>query len=606
MRSNPMDSRARRRLAFRPRLDALEGRALMASLPPGFVETAVATGLTSPTAMEFSPDGSLFVAEQGGTMEVFRAGARLQANFFRDSPISVDSNGERGLLGVALDPAFATNRFVYVYYTATSPTVHNRVSRFTADASGTLALAGSESVLLEIDPLSSATNHNGGSIHFGPDGKLYVAVGDNANGANSQSLANLKGKILRINADGSIPADNPFFATAAGVNRAIWALGLRNPFTFTFQAGTGRKFINDVGQSTFEEIDQGAAGANYGWPITEGATSDPRFVGPFHAYGRNEGQAITGGAFYNPSANRFPADYAGDYFFADFVAGSIRRIDTTTRAVTAFATGANGPVDLRVRDDGALYYLSRGLGQVLRVDTTAAPPNTSRFTIRTDPPGLPLTFDGRSFAAPATFEGAVGAVHTVEAAPTLTIGGATFAFVSWSDGGAARHVLASPAGDVDITATYQLVAARVNFQPAAAQVPTQYAADAGALFGPRGGGLTFGWNLRNAASARDRNSARSPDQRYDTLQRFRSASQRWEIAVPAGIYSVRIVSGDPGAFGRRIRFTVEGKAGIAGRTTRSARWVDRTISVAVGDGRLTIRSPSASPINFVEITRLSS
>ena len=158
--------------------------------------------------------------------------------------------------------------FVYVYYTATSPPVHNRISRFTAN--GDVAVAGSETVILELDNLSSATNHNGGALAFGPDGKLYAAVGENANGANAQSLTNLLGKMLRINKDGTIPTDNPFYTTATGRNRAIWALGLRNPFTFAFNPAGTELFINDVGQNTWEEINDGVAGANYGWPDYRG------------------------------------------------------------------------------------------------------------------------------------------------------------------------------------------------------------------------------------------------------------------------------------------------------------------------------------------------
>src|SRR4030095_9235086 len=131
------------------------------------------------------------------------------------------------------------------YYTATTPNVHNRISRFTAN--GDVAVVGSEVTILDLNPLSSATNHNGGAIHFGEDGKLYAAVGDNANGGNAQTLTNLLGKILRLNADGSIPTDNPFFGQATGVNRAIWALGLRNPFTFSIEPVTARMFVNDVG-----------------------------------------------------------------------------------------------------------------------------------------------------------------------------------------------------------------------------------------------------------------------------------------------------------------------------------------------------------------------
>src|SRR4051794_13391414 len=237
-----------------------------ATLPPGFQEVVVASGLSSPTAMQFAPDGRLFVAEQGGRLRVIKNGALLSTPFVT---VTVSSAGERGLLGVAFDPNFATNHFVYIYYTATSPSVHNRISRLTAN--GDVAVAGSEVVLLELDNLSSATNHNGGALAFGADGKLYAAVGENANGANAQSTSNVLGKMLRINPDGTIPGDNPFFNATAGKNRAIWAMGLRNPFTFAFHPATGEMLINDVGQNTWEEIDEGRAGANYGWPDTEGA-----------------------------------------------------------------------------------------------------------------------------------------------------------------------------------------------------------------------------------------------------------------------------------------------------------------------------------------------
>jgi glucose/arabinose dehydrogenase len=227
-------------------------------------------------------------------------------------------------------------------------------------AAGDVAVSGSETILLELDNLSSATNHNGGALHFGLDGKLYIAVGENAIGSNSQSLSNLLGKVLRLNKDGTIPTDNPFFGTATGKNRAIWALGLRNPFTFTFQPGSSRMFINDVGESTWEEIDDGIAGSNYGWPITEGPTSDPRFRAPRFSYGHGAGGttgcAITGGAFYNPSAAVFPSSYVGKYFFADYCSNWIRVLDPATNTAASFASNVSGPVDLRVHTDGALYY----------------------------------------------------------------------------------------------------------------------------------------------------------------------------------------------------------------------------------------------------------
>src|SRR5438128_8853829 len=267
-----------------------------ATLPSGFTESMIATGLTAPTAMAFAPDGRLFVCQQGGQLRVIKNGSLLATPFVT---LTVNSSGERGLLGVAFDPNFATNHYLYVYYTVATSPIHNRVSRFTA--AGDIAAPGSHVVILELNNLSSATNHNGGAIHFGPDGKLYIGVGENANGANSQTLSNLLGKMLRINSDGSIPTDNPFYNTATGSNRAIWALGLRNPFTFAIQAGSGRMFINDVGASSWEEINDGIAGSNYGWPVHEGVANDPNFTDPIFAYPHSgpgiSGIAIVGGTF---------------------------------------------------------------------------------------------------------------------------------------------------------------------------------------------------------------------------------------------------------------------------------------------------------------------
>jgi glucose/arabinose dehydrogenase len=351
--------------------------AAAANLPAGFTEAQVATGLGNPTAMAFAPDGRLFVTEQAGRLRVIKNGALLATPFLS---VTVSAVGERGLLGVALDPNFATNNHVYVYYTATTPAIHNRVSRFTAN--GDTALAGSETAILELNDLSGATNHNGGAMHFGPDGKLYIAVGENAHGANAQSLSNLLGKMLRVNADGSIPADNPFPA-AMGNNRAIWALGLRNPFTFAFQTGTSRMFINDVGQNTWEEIDDGISGSNYGWPATEGQTSNPSYRSPIYAYGHGNGNflgcAITGGTFYNPVVPQFPQNYVGVFFFADYCGGWINVLDHENgNVVTGFATGVDSPVDLQVGPDSGLYYLARGTGAVVRIDYTAAGSVNSR------------------------------------------------------------------------------------------------------------------------------------------------------------------------------------------------------------------------------------
>ncbi|MBC7931546.1 MAG: PQQ-dependent sugar dehydrogenase [Rubrivivax sp.] len=350
---------------------AQAGRA--AVLPEGFTERQIASGLTGATAMALAPDGRLFVCRQNGQLRVIKNGALLPTPFLT---LSVDATGERGLLGVAFDPDFANNGFVYVYHTVSASPRHNRVSRFTAD--GDVAAANSEALIFRLDDLGGAALHNGGAMHFGPDGKLYVAVGDNARGENAQTLDSLFGKMLRINPDGSIPSDNPFFNTASGNRRAVWAMGLRNPFTFAFQPGTPRLFINDVGEKNWEEVNDGVAGANYGWPATEGPTINPSFRAPVFAYGHGEGGgcAITGGAFYNAPVTQFPSTYVGKYFFADFCSGWIRTLDPADGSTSGFASGVRLPVDLKVGPEGSLYYLAR-VGAVFQISFAGGPTNNS-------------------------------------------------------------------------------------------------------------------------------------------------------------------------------------------------------------------------------------
>jgi glucose/arabinose dehydrogenase len=246
-----------------------------------------------------------------------------------------------------------------------------------------------ETFILDYE-VTGGYNHNGGAIHFGPDGFLYAAHGDAvASGDVSQDMTSLLGKIIRLNpvpaaqagsADAQVPADNPFAATATGRGRLIWALGLRNPFTFAFQPGTGRMFINDVGQSTYEEINEGKPGRNFGWSATEGpfdAASRPRFTPPLFAYGRSastanagaQGDCIVGGAFYNPASPTFPAAYVGKYFFADFPdKGWIRTLDPEhpEQPSQAFATNTS-QADLAVGPDGAIWYTDHEAGTVMRI-----------------------------------------------------------------------------------------------------------------------------------------------------------------------------------------------------------------------------------------------
>jgi glucose/arabinose dehydrogenase len=275
--------------------------------------------------------------------------------------LAVDSRWERGLIGVTVDPRFATNGFIYVTYVAARPYPHHRISRFTAR--GDVAVPGSELILLCGDDQRKLggvvpAGHQGGALHFGHDGRLYIAIGEQTAREPAQRLDTFQGKLLRINPDGSIPEDNPFSTRTRGKYRAIWAIGLRNPFTFAVQPETGRIFINDVGDNKWEEVDEGFAGANYGWPESEGATTDPRFRGPIHTY---PVASVAGGAFC-PTDGRpgFPSEYRGRYFFMDFVQGWIKTLDPRNPSrVETFATGLTRPCDLAFGPDGGLYVLLR-------------------------------------------------------------------------------------------------------------------------------------------------------------------------------------------------------------------------------------------------------
>jgi glucose/arabinose dehydrogenase len=278
----------------------------------------------------------------------------------------VDTFKDGGLTGITLDPAFTQNGFVYVFYSRLASPVRTRVSRFTASQSNPdIALTGSELILVDDIP-ADLGRHNGGGLRFGTDGKLYIGVGDGATDPmDAQRLDTLNGKLLRINADGSIPPDNPFVAEP-GARPEIWAYGLRNPFTFAIQAGTGAILINDVGRGGWEEINLGAARANYGWPLCEGPCATPGLTDPIHAYPHGIGCALSGAAFY--PGGPLPAKYAGAYVYADFMGGWISALEWGAGESTPLAAGLISPVGLSVGNDGALYYLSFTFGTINRID----------------------------------------------------------------------------------------------------------------------------------------------------------------------------------------------------------------------------------------------
>ena len=323
--------------------------------------------------MAFSPDGRLFVNEQGGDLRVIKNGVLLEEPFLT---VSVNSFTERGLNGIAFDPEFDSNGYVYVYYTTSTDPIHNRLSRFTADPlNPDVAAAGSEQIVLDLEELNESLHHNGGSLNFGDDGKLYVGVGYNTNNTNPQSLATLFGKILRINPDGSIPSDNPFVDTP-GAKGEIWALGFRNPFTGAMRPGTSTLYINDVGLATWEEINVVEKGGNFGWRLCEGPCSKPGVINPIYAY-EHPGEirrVISGGAFY--VGTQFPQEYSGSYFFGDFLGNYIKVLDNDNLAVD-FLANTTTPVDIDIGPDGSLYYLSYLEGKVHKVTYASETPQSS-------------------------------------------------------------------------------------------------------------------------------------------------------------------------------------------------------------------------------------
>jgi glucose/arabinose dehydrogenase len=395
------------------------------TFPPGFSRVQVANAFNNPTAMAFAPDGRIFVAQQGGALRVVKNGALLSAPFLQ---LSVNQQGERGLIGVALDPNFTTNQYVYVYYTLADGT-RNRISRFTGN--GDVVVAGSEVVVLDLDLLSSATNHNGGAMHF-KNGLLYVAVGENANGANAQNLDTYHGKLLRINPNGSVPAGNPF-TTGSEQRRRVWAYGLRNPYTFDVQPGTGRILVNDVGQSAWEEInDATTGGRNFGWPTAEGNSSNAAFTNPVYAYGHGSGDgvgcAITGGVFFNPATTNYPAQYTGRYFYQDLCNQWINVLDLSgaTPVRSPFATGLGSQaLALTVGPDGNLYYLERSSFSLFRIvyNANQPPAITTQPQSQSITQGQPVTFAVAATGSPtltyqwqfnnANITGATSASYTI-------------------------------------------------------------------------------------------------------------------------------------------------------------------------------------------------
>ncbi len=351
----------------------------------GFTETVVDGSLSAPTALAFLPDGRLLITEKDGALKLNDG-----VNTSTLVTIGVCTGSEMGLLGVAVDPDFTNTGFIYLYRTDDSNGCgsatgrSSQVVRVTMGPGDTVS-PGSLVVLLDGIRTDNG-NHDGGVLRIGPEGKLYVGVGDTGNGDNqggpgsatnpyAQDLNEINGKVLRLNLDGTIPSDNPFF-NQVGKRGEIFAYGFRNPFRMGFDPMTGSLWVGDVGDLTVEEIDIVSSGNDYAWPHCEatlpGGCEQPGDVDPIFSYphsgGSSLGTCLIGGSFSGTFGG-----LDNQYFFGDCTSGRIYSAvvngtrDDIVGTPSLFVSSAGTPADMIFGPDGALYYANVSDGVVARV-----------------------------------------------------------------------------------------------------------------------------------------------------------------------------------------------------------------------------------------------
>jgi glucose/arabinose dehydrogenase len=351
---------------------------------PRLTTNTVASGLASPLDLQAPPGdrSRLFVVERGGRIRIVKSRQVLGTPFL-DLSGRITSGGERGLLGLAFHPRYAENGRFFVNYT--NPNGDTHISEFRVSSNPDAADAGSERILLTVD--QPFANHNGGGLAFGGDGMLYAGLGDGGSGGdplgNGQNLSTRLGKMLRLDVDrpGLVPPDNPFVATA-GAAPEIWAYGLRNPWRFSFDRGTGDLYIGDVGQDSFEEIDVETAprhgGQDYGWNVMEGthcynsaSCSTAALTLPVFEYCHDAGCSVTGGVVYRGC--RLPG-YAGAYFYGDYCSAFVRSFRYQNGAVSderdwtnSLGQGLSSISSFGVDAEGEIYILDLDRGSVNKV-----------------------------------------------------------------------------------------------------------------------------------------------------------------------------------------------------------------------------------------------
>jgi len=339
-------------------------------------------GLAQPVYITHAGDGSgrLFIVEQGGVIRIFKNGSLLTTPFLNITS-RVISGGEQGLLSVAFHPNYETNGRFFVNYTAPGGGAAGQsiIAEYRVSAANPDVADNTERVLLAIpDPFS---NHNGGLNMFGPDGFLYIGLGDGGSGGdpqnNGQRLDTLFGKVLRINVDGAqpyaIPSDNPFVGTT-GARGEVWAYGLRNPWRFSFDPCNNRLFLADVGQNAWEEVDLIQRGGNYGWRIMEGPVcfnppsgcSTTGLQMPIGSYDHGQGCSVTGGYVYRGTASPI---LIGRYLFADYCSGRLWELRETGPNVWAMRQLAQTGLTISSFGEGEdrELYIVHHAGSIYRV-----------------------------------------------------------------------------------------------------------------------------------------------------------------------------------------------------------------------------------------------
>jgi hypothetical protein len=377
----------------RPASGAMPGTAAFSAAAVDLALSPLVDGLVEPVAIVAARDGRdrLFVVERGGRIRIVRGGTLL-ATPFLDISSKVSTSGERGLLGLAFHPGFATNRKLYVFYTGRDGDIF--VSQFNASASDPDRAYPTEKVILRIEH-SRYANHNGGQLAFGPDGYLYIGTGDGGGAGdpleNGQNRRTLLGKLLRIDVNRAsggrnyaIPSTNPYAASTV-YRREIWSYGLRNPWRFSFDRSTGDLYIGDVGQARYEEVDRawrrlgGGRGTNWGWDVMEGnhcyepasgcarsGKALPLAELPHHVYA-DEDCSVTGGFVYRGAAY---ADMVGGYFFGDFCSGRIWSLSATagTPQNEVLELDSGAVITTFGEDDrGELYLADYATGTIYRL-----------------------------------------------------------------------------------------------------------------------------------------------------------------------------------------------------------------------------------------------